>query len=166
MFIYSGVRMMKQRKDRKPPMLADVLPHFIRDKGWEVQLDLHSIFLDWQGLVGPETAACCRPLKISRGVLWVEVDSSAWLQQLQFQRYHILETLNASLKRSTLHDIKLALPQGRKAKDSQEGPSLRFIPPPAEEVAAFERQLSCIPDEQCREALMRFWYLAHACRKV
>ena len=147
-------------------MLADVLPHLIRDRGWELQLDLHSIFLDWQGLVGPETAACCRPLKISRGVLWVEVDSSAWLQQLQFQRYHILETLNASLKKSTLHDIKLALPKGRKVKASEGGPSLRFIPPPVEEVAAFERQIAFISDEKCREALMRFWYLAHACKKV
>jgi hypothetical protein len=164
--VFSGMQIMKQKKDKKQPKLADVLPHLVREKGWEVQLDLHSVFLDWQGLVGPETAACCRPLKISRGVLWVEVDSSAWLQQLQFQRHHILETLNASLKKSTLHDIKLALPQGRKAKEFEGGPSLRFIPPSAEEVAAFEHQIASISDEQCREALMRFWYLAHACRKV
>lgn len=147
-------------------MLADMLPHMIRERGWEAQLDLHSVFLNWQELIDPDTAACCRPLKISRGVLWIEVDSSAWLQQLQYQKHHILETVNSSLKRSTLQDIKLTLPKGKKEKKPQEIPALRFIPPPAEEVAAFERQVAFISDEQCREALLRFWYLAHACRKV
>ena len=32
-------------------------------------------------------------------------------------------------------------------------------------ILAFERQIESIADDGCREALLRFWYLAHACRK-
>ncbi len=154
-----------QKNDRRQQVLADMLPHLIRDRGWEVQLDLHSIFQDWQKIVDPETGEHCRPLKISRGVLWLEVDNSAWLQQLRFQKHYLLDTINASLRKSTLQDIKLSLPEGRTVKEPEREPALRFIPPPAAEVAAFERQIAFIADEQCREALLRFWYLAHACKR-
>lgn len=153
-----------QKKDRRHQALADMLPHLIRDRGWEVQLDLHSVFQNWQKIIDLETSEHCRPLKISRGVLWLEVDNSAWLQQLQFQKHHILDTINATLKKSTLQDIKLSLPKGRSAQKTERGPALRFIPPPVDEVAAFEQQIAFISDEQCREALLRFWYLAHACK--
>lgn len=151
--------------NRRQQVLAEMLPHLIRDQGWEVQLDLHSVFRDWQKIVDPETGQHCRPLKINRGVLWVEVDNSAWLQQIRFQKYNLLETVNATLRKSTLQDIKFSLPKGRAAKEPETFPALRFVPPPAGEVAAFERQIAFIADEQCREALLRFWYLAHACKR-
>ncbi len=157
--------MIMQNNKRKQQVLADMLPHLVRDRGWVEQLDLHSIFQDWPRLVDSETGEHCRPLKISRGVLWIEVDSSAWLQQLQFQKQHLFDTLNASLRKSMLKDIKLTLSKGNTAKRPAQEPVLRFIPPPAEDVAAFERQIAFITDEQCREALLRFWYLAHACRR-
>ena len=62
---------------------ADMLPQLIARRGWETQLDLHSVFPNWREIVDPETAGHCRPLKIRRGVLWLEVENSAWLQQLQ-----------------------------------------------------------------------------------
>ncbi len=157
--------MIMQKTTRKQQLLAEMLPHLVRDRGWEEQLDLHSVFQDWPRLVDRETGGHSRPLKISRGVLWIEVDNSAWLQQLRFQKQHLLDTVNASLRKSTLKDIKLTLPKGRSAKEPEQEPVLRFIPPPAETVAAFERQIAFIADEQCRDALLRFWYLAHACRR-
>ena len=152
-------------KERKQQAIADMLPHLIRDQGWEVQLDQHSIFLNWQKIVDLETGQHCLPLKISKGVLWIEVENSAWLQQLQYQKQGILETVNASLRKSTLQGIKLSLPKGRTEKPPAKEPVLRFIPPAVADVAAFERQIAGIADEQCRAALLRFWYLAHACRK-
>ena len=152
-------------KERKQQAIADMLPHLIHNQGWEVQLDQHSIFLNWQKIVDLETGQHCLPLKISKGVLWIEVENSAWLQQLRYQKQGILETVNASLRKSTLQGIKLSLPKGRTEKPPAKEPVLRFIPPAVADVAAFERQIAGIADEQCRAALLRFWYLAHACRK-
>jgi len=154
-----------QKKDRKQPAVAQILPQLIRESGWETQLDLHSVFASWRRIVDSETAGHCRPLKIRRGVLWLEVENSAWLQQLRFQKHHLLETINATLKKSSLQDIKLKLPEGKNPAEAVKTRSIRFIPPPPDEVAAFERQISFIEDEECREALLRFWYLAHACRR-
>jgi hypothetical protein len=154
-----------QKKDRKQSAVAQILPLLIREGGWETQLDLHSVFANWRKIVDPETAGHCWPLKIRKGVLWLEVENSAWLQQLRFQKHQLLDTINATLKKSSLQDIKLTLPEGKNSAEAVKARAIRFIPPPPDEVAAFERQISFIEDEECREALLRFWYLAHACRR-
>lgn len=152
------------KKGRKQPTAAEILPHLIRESGWEIQLDLHSVFADWRKIAAPEIADHCRPVKVRRGVLWLEVENSAWLQQLRFQKHQLLEAVNATLKHSSFQDIKLVLPEKNTQKNQEKSSGLCFVSPPPEAVAAFERQIAFIDDEKCREALLRFWYLAHACR--
>ena len=89
---------MARTNKHNQPAVADILPSLVRQNGWEVQLDLHSVFGNWVELVDPETAGHCRPLKIRQGILWLEVENSAWLQQLRFQKYQLLETINAGSK--------------------------------------------------------------------
>lgn len=153
------------RKNRKND-IAGVLPSLLRDNGWEKQLDLHSVFPNWQKLVGNEISEHAQPLKIERGVLWIEVENSSWLQQLQYEKLDLLENLNRFLKLSTLNDIKMILPKGEVwKKATKPSPKVSFVRPSAEKVAAFQRQVACIADEKCREALMQFWYLAEACKR-
>ena len=156
---------MLRTKNKAQPVIAEIFPQLARQNGWEIQLDLHSVFANWATLVDPETAEHCRPLKIRRGVLWVEVENSAWLQQLRFQKYQLLETINASLTKSRIEDIKYALPKGKGEDKKPEEAPVRFVSPPAGEVAEFRNQISFIGDEQCREALFRFWYLVRACSR-
>ena len=147
------------------PAVADILPGLVRQNGWEMQLDLHSIFGNWEKVVDQETAQHCRPLKISRGTLWLEADNSAWLQQLRYQKQQLLEAINGSLKKSRIEDIKYVLPKGDDVQKVSDSKPVRFIPPQAPLIDSFRNQISTIEDEECREALFRFWYLAHACRK-
>ncbi len=147
------------------PAVADILPGLVQQNGWEMQLDLHSIFGSWEKVVDRETSQHCRPLKISRGTLWLEADNSAWLQQLRYQKHQLLEAINGSLKNSRIEDIKFVLPKGDDVQKVSGSQPVRFIPPQAPEIDRFRNQISTIGDEQCREALFRFWYLAHACRK-
>lgn len=153
------------RRDKKNDIAA-VLPSLLRDNGWEKQLDLHTIFPNWQKLVGDEIGEHAQPLKIERGVLWLEVENSSWLQQLQFEKLELLEILNRFLRLSTLKDIKMVLPKGEiRQKTAKPPPNVSFVRPSAEKIAAFQRQVECIADEKCREALMQFWYLAEACKR-
>lgn len=157
--------MGRSRKSEKNS-LAELLPGLVHDKGWEKQLDLHTIFLKWQQRATEEVAKHAQPLKIERGVLWLEVENSSWMQQLQYQKLDLLDRLNGSLRVARLKDIKMVLPKGGSrepvvAKDF----GISFIRPSKDKIAAFEKQVECITDEKCREALMQFWYLAQACKR-
>ena len=156
---------VKNRENR----ISRMLPGLMHDKGWEKQLDLHSIFPRWQELLGEEVSSHAQPLKIERDVLWLEVENSSWLQQMQYQKLELLDTLNSSFRLSRLKDIKMVLPKGSSGKtdksDQQSASTIEFIKPSEEKIAAFQRQVACIADEECREALMQFWYLAQACKR-
>ena len=149
--------------------ISGVIPGLLRDKGWEVQLDLHSIFPRWKEIVGEEMNEYAQPLKIEKGVLWLEVTNSAWLQQLQYEKLELLDTLNSCFRLSSLKDIKMVLPKGRagktKASDQESVSAVKYVKPSEEKIAAFQQQVECIADEKCRDALMQFWYLAQACKR-
>ncbi len=147
--------------------LSLLLPELVRARGWEKQLEHYALFTRWPELVSGDLASYARPLKVERGVLWLEVDNSSWLQQFQYAKVELLDTLNRALSRSTLQDIRMVLPTVR-AKDEpvpQPAVRLRFVSPDEEKLAGFRGQAEGIADDQCREALVRLWYLAHSCRR-
>ncbi len=160
---------MSGRIKTKHESLSGLLPDLLQDRGWEVQLDLHSIFPRWKELVGEEMSKYAQPLKIESGVLWLEVSNSSWLQQLQYEKLELLDTLNSCFRLSRLKDIKMLLPKGKSGKDNESrresGIVVEFVSPSEEKVAAFRRQVEGIADEKCREALVQFWYLAQACKR-
>ncbi len=155
---------MKNKGKNQLEGLGNLLPQLSSQKGWQVQLDLHSIFRRWNNLLESEITSHCQPLKIVRKELWVEVENSAWLQQFQYQSVFILETLNKSLRISKLKGVRFFVAEKPFEKEKQEA-SLRYVPPPADEVIAFEAQIASIADEASREALLRFWYLSKACKR-
>ncbi len=156
-------RYMKRHK-KKQESLATTLPGIIQDKGWEKQVDLYSLFSKWDQIVDKVTAEHARPLKIVRGVFWVEVDTSSWIHQLQFEKLHILEKLNAELEFSKLQDVKFTIAAKTKAPDNQTSKKVSFSPVDPMELSAFENQAGFIEDEESRKALIRIWYLFKACR--
>ena len=161
---YTVSDMKKFNPEKRQDTLAAALPGLIRDKGWEKQLDLYSLFGEWEKIVGKETALHAWPLKIVRGVFWVEVDNSSWMHQLQYEKLRMLEGLNAALQLSRLKDIKFTL-EGESQKPQPKKEAVTFVPVDAAELAAFEYQVSLIDDKESREALVRLWYLSRACRR-
>ena len=160
---------MAERSKFKQNKISQLIPNLLQDRGWEVQLDLHSIFPRWKELVGEEMSKYAQPLKIDRGVLWLEVANSSWLQQFQYEKLELLDTLNSCFRLSSLKDIKMVLPKGSdgftQSSTEESTPAIRFVTPSEEKVAAFQQQVECIADEKCRDALMQFWYLAQACKR-
>lgn len=144
--------------------VAGVLPEITRYQGWEAKLDIHSFFPRWEEVVGKEVADCSRPLKVVKDTLWLEVENSTWMQQLQFEKMRILEDINATLKITRLRDIRFVLPQ-RLKKEAAREPEIVFVPPDSEELQRFEQQVSAIEDDEIRQALVRLWYLSKACRR-
>jgi len=142
--------------------MASILPGVLRDRGWKDQMELHSIFLQWAKVVDETVSGHAQPLKIVKGTLWVEVENSAWLQQLQFQKVSLLRSINDYFQEKKIRDIRFVLPQlcGQEPRREHK---VRFEAPPPEELKRFEEQAGFIEDEATRNALIRFWYLAKAC---
>lgn len=147
----------------------EVVADLIGKNGWEKQLDLYSIFRRWAELVPEEIAEHCWPGRIDRDVLWLEVENSAWMTELQYQRYELLEKVNSILTLGRIRDIKMALPKkdgGDVYGNRSSGTRVVFVPPSEEAVGAFDEMAAAhIHDKECRESLKYFWYLAQACKR-
>ena len=137
----------------------------IRDKDWETKFDQHRVFLIWSELVDGETGAHARPLKIINDVLWVEVDNSAWVQQLQFKKLELLDQLNDHLRVSYFTDIRFTVGDSAKIDKQKEKLTPRVVPPSDEEIERFRKQIEFIEDEEIREAMTRLWYVSQAVRR-
>lgn len=155
---------MSKFKENGEKAVSKILPSLVRDRGWDYQLELHSFFPHWHKLVNEETAAHAKPIKIVKNILWVEVENSAWLQQFQFQKMVMLESINSFLQKAQLEDIRFTLPQESEKKEVKQR-AVRFVSPPKNELESFEEQAGCIKDDEARKALIRFWYLSKACKR-
>lgn len=155
---------MTQSGPKKPQALANLLPKIACEQGWQQQLDSHRLFLHWNTLVDTTTSTHARPLKIVGNVLWLEVANSAWMQQLQFQKIQLLETLNETLRLSRLADIRFTLADDSKTKEPDK-PKVSFTQPNAAARDAFHEQISTVENETIRDALMSLWYQSHSCRR-
>lgn len=156
---------MSSKKIKKTGAVSTVLPDIVDHKGWRMKLDMYSFFPIWHKVVSENVACCSRPLKIVKDTLWLEVDNSTWMQQLQFEKKHILNDINATLKISRIRDIKFVLPQDEDENTKKRDQSLSFVSPDPEALQKFEQQVGVIEDDAIRESLIRLWYLSKACRR-
>ncbi len=155
---------MKKYGHNDPRNVASLLSGISNKQGWRKQLDIHSIFLHWDKLVDTDTSVHARPLKILHNVLWLEISNSAWMQQFQFQKIHLLEILNKSLRLSRLEDIRFTLSNSHKTVEPAKQ-TVHFVQPSPAAQDCFQKQISTIEDEKIRDSLMSLWYLSHSCQK-
>ncbi len=155
---------MRDDTQKGPQLLAGLLAGITNSQGWRQQLDTHSLFLHWESIVDPTINTHARPLKIVGNVLWLEITNSAWMQQLQFQKIQLLETVNKTLRLSHLTDIRFILASDRPS-ENQARPTVRFTQPSPAAQDSFQQQLAGIEDEKIRDSLMSLWYLSHSCQR-
>ena len=63
----------------------------------------------WQRAVGDAIAANTRPARIKGDTLWVNVDNSVWIHELQFLKEDILSSLNAMLEDKVFSEIRFKI---------------------------------------------------------
>jgi predicted nucleic acid-binding Zn ribbon protein len=84
-----------------------ILGSLEKQGGWQEQQQFQRLVACWVQTVGTAVAAQTRPLFIQRQVLQVATSSSAWAQNLAFERCRLLEKLNVRLSTS-LTDIRFS----------------------------------------------------------
>lgn len=83
----------------------------LKQNQWQQEQAFVRLLQAWSQIVGPAVAAQAQPLQITpRKVLLVVVSSSAWAQNLAFERNRILQKLNSQLN-PPLTDIRFTTHQ-------------------------------------------------------
>lgn len=152
--------MRKRTYKYRDQSLESTFAGIIKDNDWERKYDQHRVFIKWRDLVDEDTAAHARPCKVVKDVLWLEVDNSAWMQQLQFQKIVLLDTLNDFLRVAYFDDIRFTVKTQSEPEKGETEQPLRRTPPSAVEIEQFEKQVEFIDDDDVREALTRYWYVS------
>jgi len=92
-----------------PGKLGPVLQALFRDLGMEEQLQRQEALSRWKERVGERIASVTRARELSGGTLFVEVRSSAWLNELNFMRHELLSRLNAGVEGARVERIVFVL---------------------------------------------------------
>jgi predicted nucleic acid-binding Zn ribbon protein len=67
----------------------------------------------WPNLVGPRVARHARAVAFRHGTLHVEVEGSAWMQELTFLKPDLARRINQHLGSELVRDVRLSLPRTR-----------------------------------------------------
>ncbi|HZM15444.1 MAG TPA: DUF721 domain-containing protein [Candidatus Krumholzibacteria bacterium] len=115
--------MGRRRQPGKLEPVGPVVGALLQGLGLEKRLQEYEAVHVWEDVVGAAVAAHARATAIQEGVLFVEVDSSVWLQELGLLRESIVERLNARLGAVWVRRIVLS---------AERTPSERALPGPEE----------------------------------
>ena len=63
----------------------------------------------WRNAVGEAIAANTLPARIQGDTLWVNVDNSVWIHELQFLKEDILSSVNAMMEGKSFSDIRFKI---------------------------------------------------------
>ncbi len=96
----------------RPEPVAQVLARLLGALGLEDGVRGWTLIEEWPGLVGPRVARHSRAVGFQGGILQVEVEGSAWMQELGFLKRELLHTVNRHLGSELVRDIRFVIPRG------------------------------------------------------
>jgi predicted nucleic acid-binding Zn ribbon protein len=73
--------------------VGQILPALLRSIGLEKKFKEREILSLWPAIVGEDIAARTRAVRIEKGVLHIQVDHGAWIQELHFMEKTIIRRL-------------------------------------------------------------------------
>ncbi len=91
--------------------LPQLLNSISSQESWRGRRQFQMLVNCWPEIVGQVVATQTRPTGIQRQVLQVATSSSAWAQNLAFERHTILAKLNTKLDQLKLSDIRFSTAQ-------------------------------------------------------
>jgi predicted nucleic acid-binding Zn ribbon protein len=72
-------------------------------------VDTHKVFCQWKDLAGPKVSAHATPVRMSKRILYVEVDDPVWLAQLKYMKADIMNKIDRQIKTDLFSDLKFFL---------------------------------------------------------
>jgi predicted nucleic acid-binding Zn ribbon protein len=106
--------MAKRKKMERPLAVGQVLGGLIRPGDWHTLELRQRVRAAWERAVPAQFRKQVRLVDLKRQELWVEADSSALVQELQFLKPKILEALEKALGAGVVREVRFKV-GGRKA---------------------------------------------------
>lgn len=85
-----------RRRMKRPVPVSSVLSEYLRASGLDASIDRMVALDEWAGIVGGRIDRVTRAAEVRGDSLVVEVESSAWLNELAMMHGEILERVNRS----------------------------------------------------------------------
>ena len=67
---------------------------------------------EWDDVVGPRVSHHTRAVGFHDGTLRVEVEGSAWMQELGYLKRDVIKTINRHLGSDLVRDVRFIVPRG------------------------------------------------------
>ena len=101
---------MKDRPKQKDFVhIGNVINGVIKQYRREPDFELKEVWQLWDAAVGETIAQNDRPAAFTGKLLIVQVNSSAWIHQLQFLKKDLISKLNAALGKPLVDEIKFKI---------------------------------------------------------
>lgn len=75
-----------QNKGGQPKKISQLLSTFLKDEEVKQKSDSVDFFKHWDQIVGSEFSKFCKPVRLNKGVLFVEAIDAAYMQELSLQQ--------------------------------------------------------------------------------
>lgn len=143
-------------KDSQVDRLGDVLAKSLKRLELAPRLDEYGVWPIWNDIVGAPIARNAQPEKIRNGTLFVKVTSPVWMQQLQYMKEMIAESINQRLKADIVKNIFFVVGRLDTGIDPDAVKS-NPLPPQTEAAGAEpdEEFLNSVSDPEIRQAFKR-----------
>ncbi len=89
--------------------IGKVLEQVIADLGLAKRLHEQRAVVDWADIVGEKVARHSRAVRVDRGRLFVEVDSSVWAQELTLMKRSILREIGKRAGDGVIDNVHFVL---------------------------------------------------------
>jgi len=86
--------------------IGEALEELVQKLGIKKKLQEYDAVLRWEEIVGQQIARVTVATRITKGILFVRVKSSAWRNELTMRKVEIKEKLNTALGEDIVTDIK------------------------------------------------------------
>ncbi len=141
--------------ERIPVAAGRTVKTILKEFGIDWIIERHAIWSCWEEIVGPEVASKTRPEFFSGKCLFITVEHSSWMHQLNFLKDQIIHNINRKLGFEAASEIHLRIgtlhcPEPRPEKKPPE--KIRISRAEKEEI---EESLRLIPSPEIREILYR-----------
>ncbi len=145
---------MEGRKT-KPSALGEILRIQCSRMGLNRRINEQRLLGAWAEAVGEGVAERTQPMRIEKGVLFLKVTNSVWMQQLQFMKEFILKKLHEKTGIDLVQDLRFYIGEVENpVKDEGRQSSKKDLPALSKsDMENIARQVSGVRDPEMKKML-------------
>jgi predicted nucleic acid-binding Zn ribbon protein len=93
----------------KSKKVGDILPGVMKGLGLDAKIREAEFVKQWGVIVGKTVAARSKPIAIRDGVLLIEVENNAWMQEIRYLQRDIIEKVRRAYPELGVKGLRLLL---------------------------------------------------------